>query len=155
MLYRMRLGNPLAVLSIMADGAAAQPSKKVRVLIADDHAVIRGVVREALKARADFEVCGEAENGREAVEEAKKLKPDVVVLNITMPILNGFEAAREIKAVLPEAAIVILSSHTDKHFIEVAKTIGAQAYVAKSQAREQLVKAVESALLGKDFVLME
>jgi DNA-binding NarL/FixJ family response regulator len=131
-----------------------QQSKKVRVLNADDHAVIRGVVREALKARTDFEVCGEAENGREAVEEAKKLKPDLVVLNITMPILNGFEAAREIKAILPASAIVILSSHADKRFIEEARTIGVQAYVAKTQAREQLVKAVEAALLGKEFVLI-
>jgi DNA-binding NarL/FixJ family response regulator len=92
---------------------------------------------------------------REHEEEAKKLKPDVVVLNVTMPVLNGFEAAREIKTILPEAAIVILSSHADVEFVEEAKKIGVRAYVAKTKAAEALVKAVESAVKGEDFVLIE
>jgi DNA-binding NarL/FixJ family response regulator len=79
--------------------------RKVRILIADDHPVIRRVVRSTLQRQPHFEVCGEVENGLEAVEEAKKLKPDVVVLNVSMPVLNGFEAAREIKKTVPESAI--------------------------------------------------
>ena len=70
----------------------------IRVVVADDHPIIRGMVRSALEQHPHFEVCGEAENGAEAIEEVRRVKPDVVVLNITMPLLNGFEAARDQKA---------------------------------------------------------
>jgi two-component system nitrate/nitrite response regulator NarL len=108
-----------------------------------------------LQIHPHFEVCGEAENGLVAIEEAKKLKPDVVILNITMPVLNGFEAAREIRTELPESAIVILSSNADQHFVEEAKKIGVRAYVSKTKAGEALVKAIEAAVLGEDFVLIK
>src|ERR1700683_731566 len=129
--------------------------RKVRILIADDHPVIRRVVRSTLQQQPHFEGCGEVENGLEAIEEAKKLKPDVVVLNVSMPLLNGFEAAREIKKTLPESAIVILTQNADKRFVEEAKKIGVRAYVAKSKAGEALVKAVEAAVLGEEFVMVE
>jgi len=132
-----------------------QLSRKVRVLIADDHAVIRRLVRSKLQSHPHFEVCGEATDGRQAVEEAKKLKPDVVVLNVTMPVLNGLQAARQIRSSLPESAIVILSSNADKRFVEEAKKIGVRAYVAKTKAGEALVKAVEAAVMGQDFFLVE
>jgi DNA-binding NarL/FixJ family response regulator len=90
-----------------------------------------------------------------AVEEARRLKPDVVILNITMPVLNGIDAAREIKVKLLALAIVILSSHADKHFIEEATKSGARAYVAKTKAGEALVKAIEAAAGGGDFVLVD
>src|SRR5271156_4766174 len=102
--------------------------RKVRILIADDHPVIRRAVRSTLQRQPHFEVCGEVENGLEAIEEAKKLKPDVVVLNVSMPVVNGFEAAREIKTILPESAIVILSQNADRHFIEEAKKLGVRAF---------------------------
>jgi two-component system response regulator NreC len=108
-----------------------------------------------LAAHPRFEVCGEAENGAQAIEEAERLKPDVVVLNITMPVLDGIAAAREIKAKLPESAIVILSSHADKRFIAQAKKSGARAYVAKTKAGEALVTAIEAAVTGGDFVLVD
>jgi DNA-binding NarL/FixJ family response regulator len=129
--------------------------RKVRVLIADDHPVIRKIVSATLQAHPHFEVCGEAKNGAEAIEEAKKLRPDVVVLNVTMPVLNGFEAAREIRTSVPESAIVILSSNADQGFVNEAKKLGVRAFVAKSKAGEELVKAVESAVLGEDFTLVE
>ena len=132
-----------------------QFDRRVRVLIADDHPVIRRMVRSVLQVHPNFEVCGEAMDGAQAVEEAKKLKPDVVVLNVTMPVLNGFEAAREIKAILPQSAIVILSQKADLEFVEQAKKIGVRAYVAKSRAGEALVKAVEAAVMGEDFILIE
>ena len=108
-----------------------------------------------MQANPRFEVCGEAENGAEAIEEAKKLKPDVVVLDVSMPVLNGFEAAREIKKTLPSSAIVILSQNADRRFVEEAKKIGVRAYVAKTKAGEALVKAVEGAALGDDFLLVD
>jgi two-component system response regulator NreC len=132
-----------------------QIDRRVRILIADDHPVIRKRVRFALEGHSRFEVCAEAEDGAKAIEEAQRLKPDVVVLNVTMPVVDGFQAAREIKASLPETAIVILSSHVDQRFIDEAKKIGARAYVAKTEAGEALVKAIEAAVIGGDFDLME
>lgn len=113
--------------------------QRLRILIADDHPVIRKQVRSILESYARFDVCGEAYDGAQAIEEAQRLRPDVVILNVRMPVLNGFEAAREIKAKLPTSAIVILSSNSDKRFIEEAKKIGARAYVAKTKAGEALV----------------
>jgi two-component system response regulator NreC len=133
----------------------SQIDRRVRILIADDHPIIRRVVRSTLQQHPHFEICGEAVDGAEAIEEAKKLKPDVVVLNVSMPVMNGFEAAREIKMILPESAIVILSQNADQHFIAEAKKVGVQAYVSKSKAGESLVKAVEGAVLGEDFLFVE
>src|ERR1700687_1275147 len=99
--------------------------RRVRILISDDHPVIRKMVRSTLEKVPRFEVCGEAVDGARAIEEAERLKPDVVVLNVTMPVLNGFEAARAIKTKLPDSAIVILSSNADRRFVEEAKKIGA------------------------------
>src|SRR5580700_2648257 len=89
--------------------------ERVRILIADDHPIVRKQVRSILERHSRFEVCGEAQDGAKAIEEAQRLKPDVVVLNVEMPVLNGFEAAREIKMKLPESAIVILSLGADRH----------------------------------------
>ena len=112
-------------------------------------------MRSTLQVHPEIEVCGEATGGAQAIEEAKKLNPELVVLNVTMPVLDGFEAAREIKTVLPKTAIVILSQHADRQFVEEAKKIGVRAYVAKSKARKALLKAVEAAVIGEDFVLIE
>ena len=132
-----------------------ETERRLRILIADDHALIRRTVRTTLERHPRFEVCAEATDGAQAIEEAQKLKPDVVVMNITMPVLNGFEAAREIRSSLPETAIVILSSNADERFIQEAKRIGAKAFVAKTRLWQDLVKAIEAAVTGGDFVLME
>ena len=129
--------------------------RNVRILIADDQPIIRTMVRSTLEKIPYFEICAEAADGAKAIQQAQRLKPDVVVLNVTMPVLNGFDAAREIKATLPDTAIVILSSHADQRFVAEAKKIGVRSYVAKSKAREALVKAIEAAVRGDDFVLVE
>lgn len=128
---------------------------RIRVVVADDHPVVRGMVRTALQQHPHFEVCGEAENGADAIEEVKRVRPDVVVLNVTMPLVNGFQAAREIKKYTPETAIVILSSHADKHFIAEAKKIGVRAYVPKSKIGQALIEALEAAVKGDDFIVLE
>jgi DNA-binding NarL/FixJ family response regulator len=133
---------------------AKQRARRVRILIADDHPMIRRAVRSTLQEHTHFEVCGEAFDGAQAVEEAKKLKPDVVVLNVTMPVMNGFEAARKIKENVPESTIVILSSNADQRFVEEAQKIGVRAFVSKTKAGEALVKAVEAAVKGEDFVVL-
>lgn len=135
--------------------ATARPiDRRLRVLLADDHAVIRKRVRSILERHPNFEVIAEAQDGAKAVEEAQKLKPDVVVLNVNMPVLNGLEAAREIKAKIPQSAIVILSLNADRRLIEEAKKVGACAYVAKSKAAEALVQAIEAAIASGDFILV-
>jgi len=90
------------------------------------------MVRSTVEKVPHFEVCGEAVDGARAIEQTQRLKPDVVVLNVTMPVLNGFEAAREIKIILPETAIVILSSHADQRFVEAAKKIGVRSKPRRS-----------------------
>ncbi len=130
-------------------------ARPIRILIADDHALIRKMVRNTLEQHPHFEVCAEVEDGVSAIEKAVEQKPDVVILNVVMPNLNGFDAAREIKARVPESAIVILSSHADRGFLEVARKLGVQAYVAKSKTGEMLVKAVEAAVRGEDFVVLD
>lgn len=129
--------------------------QRLRVLVADDHRIIRKRVKAVLENHRRFEVCAEVGDGEQAIEEALRVKPDVVVLNVTMPVLGGFEAAREIRAKLPESSIVILSSHADKHFIEEAKKIGARAYVAKTKIGEALIKAIGDAVDSGDFVLVD
>jgi DNA-binding NarL/FixJ family response regulator len=137
--------------------AQTSPNKdgRIRVVVADDHPVVRGMVRSTLQQHPHFEVCGEAENGAEAIEGVKRVRPDVVVLNVTMPLVNGFQAAREIKKQIPETAIVILSSHADKYFVEEAKKIGVRAYVPKSKISQALVEALEAAVKGDDFIVLE
>jgi two-component system, NarL family, nitrate/nitrite response regulator NarL len=128
--------------------------RRVRVLLADDHENIRKRVRSILEQHPRFEIIGEVVDGAKAIEEAQQLEPDVVVMNVNMPVLNGLEAAREIKKKLPQSAIVILSLNADARLIEEAKRIGAQAYVAKSKAAEALIQAIEAAIAGGDFVLV-
>jgi NarL family two-component system response regulator LiaR len=136
-------------------GNVQATDRRLRILIAEDHPIVRAAVRSTLAQHARFEVCGEAADGVKAIQEAHRLKPDVVVLNVSMPIVNGFGAAREIKASLPETVIIILSSSVDHRFVEEAKNIGARAYVAKTKTGEALVNAIEAAVKGGDFVLLE
>ena len=102
-----------------------------------------------------FEVVGEAREGQHAVSMAQALKPDVVVVNVTMPKMSGFEAARRIRASAPHTSIVILSSHKDRQFIDEAHKVGANGYVEKSTADGQLIRAIESAVKREEFFLVE
>ncbi len=126
----------------------------IRILIADDHPAIRKTVRSIFEQASGFEVCGEAPDGARAIEEAQRLKPDVVILNVNMPVMGGFQAARHIKATFPELAIVILSSDADQRLIDEAKKIGVRAYVAKTKAGDELIRTIQAAVAGSDFVLV-
>jgi len=123
----------------------------LRILIADDHEFVRKGVRSLLESRKGVEVCFEATNGYEAIEKARELKPDVVILDITMPTLSGFEVSRRIKQFQPEIPILILSMHKSKHFMEEAKGIGVSGYVLKSEAAMTLLTAIDAAVQGKTY----
>jgi two-component system nitrate/nitrite response regulator NarL len=127
----------------------------LRILLADDHPSIRRAVRMFLEMNPHFQVIGEAVDGRDAIRLAAKLKPDVVILNVQMPELSGIEAARAIKANLPNVVIVILSLHADRVLVETARKIGARAYVAKMNIGVALVKVIESAVAGGDFIVLD
>lgn len=129
-------------------------SRNVRILVADDFPTILQLVKDILNAHPGFEVVGEARDGDHAVAMAEALKPDVVVLNVTMPMMSGFEAARRIRSRFPDCAIVILSSHKDEQFIAEARKAGAKGYIEKSDADEQLVLAIESAVKGEEFFVV-
>jgi DNA-binding NarL/FixJ family response regulator len=123
----------------------------LRILVADDHEAVRKGVCAILGSRKDVEVCGEAENGKEAIEKAHEFKPDLIILDITMPVLSGFEAAREIRKNLPHVPILILSMHESNQLIEEAKKIGVQGYVTKTQVGSTLLQAVDTLLAKQTF----
>jgi DNA-binding NarL/FixJ family response regulator len=131
------------------------PVRTLRILVVDDQPMILKRVRSILAEQPNFEVCGEAYDGAQAIEQAQRLKPDVVVLNVSMPVMDGFAAARVIKARSATTAVVILSSEADKHFVAEAKKSGASAYVIKTKAGDSLVKAIEAAVSSGEFVLVD
>jgi len=123
----------------------------IRIVLADDHIVMRNGLRLLLERQPDFEVVGEAADGRQTVEICDGLRPDVVVLDIAMPNLNGIEAARQISAKLPHTAIVILSMHSDEGYVLRALKAGARAYLLKDSAETDLINAIRVVTEGKAF----
>ena len=123
----------------------------VRILLADDHVVMRRGLRLVLEEHPDFEVVGEASDGREAVALASEVKPDVAVLDVGMPNLNGIEAARQICAAVPAASVVMLSMHSDEGYVLRALKAGARGYLLKESAESDLINAVRSVSQGKAY----
>lgn len=122
-----------------------------RILIVDDHEVVRQGVRTILKARPQWEIVGEASNGREAVEHAKKLDADVIIMDITMPEMSGIEATREITKLKLRSAVLIFTMHESKNLSDTVREAGARGFVLKSHAARDLLEALESLLGGGDF----
>jgi DNA-binding NarL/FixJ family response regulator len=126
------------------------PHKPVSILVADDHEVVRQGVRAVLEGQAGWVVCGEARSGREAVAKAIDLRPDVVVLDITMPELNGLEATRQIRRAVP-ARVLILTVHESDQVVTEVLDAGAHGYVLKTDAGRTLVDAIRALLDGQTF----
>lgn len=123
----------------------------IRILLADDHTVMRNGLRLLLERQPNLSVVGEASDGRETVRAAESVSPDVVVMDIAMPNLNGIEAARQITAARPETAIVILSMHSDESYVIRALKAGARAYLLKDSAEGDLIAAIHAISEGKSF----
>jgi DNA-binding NarL/FixJ family response regulator len=125
--------------------------KPVRVLIADDHELIRHGLRELLRLDPGCQICGEAHDGLEAVEMAKQLRPDIVLLDISMPSLNGLEATRQICKVVPGVEVLILTVHDSEQLVRDVLAAGARGYLTKSDAARDLLAAVDSLRLHRPF----
>jgi DNA-binding NarL/FixJ family response regulator len=126
--------------------------KKLRILVADDHELVRRGIRDLLRARRGWKVVGEAVNGREAVEKAKKLNPDLAILDISMPVLDGLQVTRQIRESVPVARIVVLTMHESDQMVRRVLDAGAHGYVLKSDLAAHLVGAVKDVSSGKLFL---
>jgi DNA-binding NarL/FixJ family response regulator len=127
-------------------------SRKHRILLADDHTVVRSGFRMLLAAQPDMDVVGEASNGREAVELALQLQPDVIVMDVTMPELNGIEATRRIAQEVPRARVLALSMHKDAVYVREILRAGARGYLLKDSGEHDLIAAVRSVAKGEGFL---
>jgi DNA-binding NarL/FixJ family response regulator len=126
-------------------------STPVRILVADDHEVMRLGVRNLLEARPGWSICGEASNGKEAIEKTLECRPDVIVLDIAMPVMNGLEAAVHIAKMSPRVPIILFSLHLSDDLIDRFPTDGIRGAVAKGDSARDLVNAIEVILSGGTF----
>ncbi len=124
---------------------------QLRILLADDHMVVRRGLRNVLEARSDWIVVAEASNGRDAVKQAQELKPDVAILDVAMPLLNGIEAAREIVMRSPSTRVLVLTMHSDQPYVNQVLEAGAAGYLMKDSADVNLVEAVGAVSEGRSF----
>ncbi|HED65569.1 MAG TPA: response regulator transcription factor [Planctomycetes bacterium] len=125
---------------------------KIRILLVDDHRMMRDGLRAILAARPAFQIVGEADHGRAAIEAAGKLKPDVIVMDVGMPDMNGIEATKRILAESPGIKVIALSTHSDKRYVLNMMTAGACGYVLKEAAADDLVRAVDAAHRGEHYL---
>ena len=123
----------------------------VKILIADDHEIVRQGIRRVLEAKSDWEICGEAANGQEAVRMAQELSPDVIIMDVTMPVMSGFEAADEISRLPLSSRVLFFTMHDSGSMAGSARRSGARGYVVKSRAAEDLIQALERLLTGGTF----
>ncbi len=125
---------------------------KIRVLLADDHTIVRQGLRALLDTHEDIEIVGEAENGRQAFEKTEQISPDIVVLDITMPYLNGIEATRKIKKMNPEIKVIVLTVHDSEEYVHQILQAGASGYLLKESAVSDLVSAINAVNKGDVFL---
>jgi DNA-binding NarL/FixJ family response regulator len=124
----------------------------LRILVVDDHAVVRRGVRSLLESQEGWEVCGEATTGRDAVEQSRRLRPDVVVMDLSLPELNGLDATKQILKVAPDTEVLVLTMHHSEELARDALQAGARGYVLKSDADENLIAAVDNLRRHKPFL---
>ncbi|NIS69191.1 MAG: response regulator [Proteobacteria bacterium] len=122
------------------------------VFLADDHTIVRQGLAKLLEGEPNLRVVGEAENGRETVGKVEKLRPDIVLMDVAMPILNGIEATRQIKKVSPKTKVIILSMHSHDRYISELFSLGASGYLLKDSTGLDIIKAIEAAVKGDTYL---
>ncbi len=122
---------------------------KIRILLAEDHKVVREGTRRLLESQEDFEVVGEASDGVEAVDLAKKCKPEIIIMDVSMPRLNGIEATRQIKALYPNMAILVLTGYDNDEYVFALLEAGAAGYLLKESSGEELIDAIRQVMTGE------
>ncbi len=125
--------------------------KPLRILVADDHSIVRRGVRSMLETRKEWTVCGEAGTGAETILKAKRLKPQIVVMDITMPEVNGLEATRQLRQEMPEIAVLILTMHESEQVVREVVSAGARGYILKSDIDRNLLLAIDALSHGKTY----
>jgi DNA-binding NarL/FixJ family response regulator len=120
-----------------------------RILLVDDHEVVRRGLKLLLQSNSEWEVCGEAENGKEAIDQVLTLKPNLVILDLSMPVMGGLEAARKIRSVSPKTKILIFSMHDSPRLAEEVERAGADGYVSKTAVSTELQKTISSLLASQ------
>jgi len=128
-----------------------QHDGNVRVLLVDDHAVVRDGIRARFAQQAEFEVVGEAVNGRDAIIKAGELKPDVVLMDISMPVMNGMDAARQLRNDYPDMKVIILTMHEHKEYIQGVIRCGAHGYIVKDVSAQEMINAIKTVCQGETY----
>ncbi|RDC61483.1 response regulator transcription factor [Adhaeribacter pallidiroseus] len=124
---------------------------KIKVLLADDHTLVRNGIRSLLENSADLEIVGEAQNGAEALTKVKELAPDVLLIDIAMPVMTGIEATAQISKLYPETRCLVLSMHHDEDYILKSVEAGAYGYLLKDNTREEMLQAIRSVAVGEKY----
>ncbi|HKW21063.1 MAG TPA: response regulator transcription factor [Ktedonobacterales bacterium] len=127
-------------------------SGPIRVLLADDHTILRAGLKMMLSVQPDIEIVGEASDGRQAIAEAQRVQPDVILMDITMPELNGIEATRQVKKLLPETRVLVLTMHENEEYLFQVLRAGASGYILKEAADTELISAIRSVYAGRFYL---
>ena len=123
----------------------------IRILLADDHAVVREGIRTRLETQSNIHVVAEAANGLEAIEKAKELRPDIVMMDISMPVMNGLDAAKQLQTILPEIKVLILTMHQSKEYILKFQRYGVKGYILKEVSASEMINAIETISYGGTY----
>jgi DNA-binding NarL/FixJ family response regulator len=129
--------------------------KPIRIMLADDHPLIREAIANLIKGAPEFELVGEVANGKECLARVQELRPDILVLDIAMPEMNGEQVTRELRRRLPELKIIALSGYTDRQFVRAMTKAGAKGYVVKSASGRELIHALRAVASGKNYLSPE
>src|SRR5574340_1143998 len=127
-------------------------SMKIRILLVDDHTILRAGLKMMLNAQPDMDVIGEAQDGRQAIQESQRLHPDIILMDITMPDMNGIEATRQIKKVLPDVRVLVLTMHENDEYVFQALRAGASGYILKEAADTELISALHVVQNGNFYL---